>query len=460
MNLDRLIESYKEDMINTVIELVSIPSVEGEPEKDKPFGKAVDDALNYVLDFSEKLGLSVKNVDYYAGHAEYGEGDETIGVVLHLDVVPAGDDWTYEPFKPKLIDNRIYGRGTTDNKGPTVAILYAIKALIELDAKLSRKIRVIFGTNEETRWEGIHYYLKKEAAPDMTIVPDALFPMIYAEKGIVDYTIKMPVDTEITSLKGGNAINSVADRCEVSLKVSDTSLVMDQLKKIEVDSPFLVDYYGKDDVITLSVKGVAAHTSEPQLGANAIGYMSHLITRVLNVDSFSFISEYFGYNDYLGHSLGIECEDEPSGKLTNNVGLISYENGSIIMKVNTRYPVTMNYDEYLNKLMHSANKQGYELNVDDHLAPVYKSLDSKEAELLIETYRKKSGDYKSEPISMGGGTYARALPNAITYGGQMQGDPVVPHQSDEYLTLENLELMTKIYAEALYQLGVYEGKLK
>lgn len=467
--MKKTIDLYEKEMLKSLIEIVSIPSVEGEAEENKPFGKAVDDALRYALNLSDEIGMVTKNIDNYAGHADYGDGEETLGIVIHLDVVPASDGWTFEPFKPEIVGNKIYGRGTTDNKGPFIAIMYAIKALIENNIELKRKIRVIFGTNEETRWEGIQYYLQKEVAPDLTIVPDALFPMIYAEKGIVDYKITMEMqedDIKIVSFTGGNAINSVADVCEIVLdaknKLND---ILTRLSELKIEKPFLLDHKVEENLLKIVVKGIPAHSSEPQTGANAIGYMSKVLISLLDGESnlyktMSFIHEYFNHKDYLGLALNIATEDEPSGQLTNNVGLISLKENRLEMHVNSRYPVTMDYEKYLEQLQTCIEKNGYSLEVEDHLAPVYKSLDSDESKILIDTYRNISGDYESKPVSIGGGTYARALPNAIAYGGQMQGDPVIPHQNDEYLTIDNLMLMTNIYVDAIEKLANYEGNFR
>lgn len=347
--------------------------------------------------------------------------------------------------------------------------MYAIKALIEEKVPLKRKVRVIFGTNEETRWEGIHYYLEKEQAPDFTIVPDALFPIVYAEKGIVDYRVTIPFDEgdiRLHSLTGGNAINSVADTCELVLEMNES---MDEcLKRLEAfvaEKPFKIAYTLEGKQLKLTCKGLSAHGSEPQTSANAIGYMAHVLTKILDGDtglqqSMEFIKTYFNHKDYYGLALGIGTEDQPSGKLTNNVGIIDFQDGKINMRVNTRYPVTMDYDKYLNSLKTCVEKEGYEFELEEHLPPVYKSLESQETKILIDTYREISGDDESQPISMGGGTYARAIPNAIAYGGQIQGDPVIPHQDDEYLTIENLMLMANVYVKAIDRLANFQGQFR
>lgn len=463
MNINKFIDEHKNEMIDTLCEIVSIPSVEGDPVDNMPFGKSVNDALEYTLDYCRKLGFKVENFDNYAGHADFGDGAETLGVVLHLDVVPAGDGWTYDPFNPQLIDNRIYGRGTTDNKGPLVAILYAMKAIIDNDVKLNKRIRLIFGTNEETRWEGINYYLSKNKPPEFTLVPDGLFPMIYAEKGIVDYSLKKTIDCNylsIVNFTGGNAINSVADECSILLKgdpkVNDS--VMTNLKEHKVERSFNLKYESSKNEVLIKVNGKSAHASEPQRGSNAISYMAYVLVCVLPNDSkvyelMKFINESFGYADYYGKVGKFDFEDDPSGKLTNIIGTVEYKDSEVKYRLNARYPVTMDYTSWIEIVRNLAVDGGFSFEVEDHLVPVYQSLDSSESKTLINAYQSISGDYVSKPVSMGGGTYARALPNAITFGGQMQSDTVKPHQDDEYVTVEDMVMMTKIFAKAIYDLG-------
>lgn len=463
MNFREIIESYSAEMIDKLCEIVSIPSVEGEPFEGKPFGLEVDRALKYTLELCDSMGLKTLNVDNYAGHAEFGEGEDTIGVVLHLDVVPAGDGWTYSPFEPVVVDGKIYGRGTTDNKGPLIAILYAIKVLKVNVGKLDKKVRIIFGTNEETRWEGIKYYLQKVEPPQFTIVPDGLFPMIFAEKGIVDIEMSNSFDDEIIKVNyfnGGNAINSVPDECKIKFSSEEEILaeIIEKLKTVNVVNGFSFNNEVKDNTIKITVKGLPAHASVPEKGMNAIAYMAKILHKILPSNStlyniVEFIKNKFPYSDYHGKNAGIYYEDNPSGKITCNLGTLKLENSQIKLGCNIRYPVTMDYDKLVSDFKKTVNDSKWDMAVTDHLKPVYHPLDSYEVKSLINIYRSVSGDYSSQPISFGAGTYARALPNAVTFGGQMQSDEVQPHQNDEYLTVDNLMLMTEVYAHSIYTLA-------
>ena len=225
MNLNKIIKEYKDDIIKSTQEIIRIRSVEDEAKEGMPFGEGVNEALKYVLKLSSELGFEVANFDGYAGHAEIGNGDETVGVLVHLDVVPEGEGWTYPPYAAEIHDDKIFGRGTIDDKGPAIAVLYAMKAIKESGLDINKKIRIIFGTNEETDWGGITYYLKKVKAPDVAFTPDADFPVIHGEKGILVFDLAKAVSKKCTgnirikNIYGGNRPNMVPDSCTAILSV-------------------------------------------------------------------------------------------------------------------------------------------------------------------------------------------------------------------------------------------------
>lgn len=189
MEINKIIEELKDDLIDSTAELVKIKSIEDEAKEGKPYGEGVASALEKALEISEKLGFETVNVDGYVGYAEYGEGDEYVGVLGHLDLVPEGDGWKYPPYGAEIHDGKMYGRGTTDDKGPIMAALYGLKAIKESKLPLSKKVRILFGTNEETGSKEIEHYLEKEKPPVLGFTPDAEYPIIYAEKGITIFDV-------------------------------------------------------------------------------------------------------------------------------------------------------------------------------------------------------------------------------------------------------------------------------
>ncbi|WP_432663201.1 dipeptidase PepV [Wukongibacter baidiensis] len=464
MNFDAIIDGYKDEMIDKITEIVKIRSVEGEAKEGMPFGKEVDEAFKYALNLSQELGFEIKNVDGYGGHAEYGEGDELVGVLVHLDIVPEGNGWSSSPFDVTIKDGKMYGRGVSDNKGPAIASLYALKALKESGVQINKKIRIIFGLNEETRWQGLDYYFKKEKSPDMAFVPDADFPIIYAEKGILDFFIskEFKVDDSqkirVTSLDGGNAMNSVPDICEAVLKIDeeDLSNLMDRINDIIEKNNFDIIWTESKGDLHIKSSGTGAHGSMPESGFNAISQMVCFLSEILDKDNaiYDFVKFYkdkIGM-EYNGQSLGCDYDDDVTGKLTLNVGTIELEENEVKIGVDVRYPVKIDKDLVIEKLESAVNEFKGKLIIDDILLPKYIPLDSPLAQTLLETYRECTGDYESQPMTMGGATYARVTENAVAFGGLFPGRKETAHQNDEYIHVVDLIKMTKIFAKAMYKL--------
>ncbi|HHV25839.1 dipeptidase PepV [Anaerosalibacter bizertensis] len=464
MDFIELVESYKDDIVKSTQEIVRIKSVEGEGKPGMPFGEGPYNALKYALDIAEDMGFKTKNLDGYAGHADFGEGDETIGILVHLDVVPEGDGWTYPPYSGEIHDGKIFGRGTLDDKGPAIASLYAMKALKEANVSLNKKIRIIFGTNEETGWGCMKYYFEHEKAPDMAFTPDADFPVIHGEKGIIAFDLVKKIennscgDISIKSIKGGNAVNMVPDYCEAILEVKDMDYIENKLKNFKEKNDYDISIEEKDGIVKVIAKGSSAHGSTPEKGENAITYLMLFLGEILdcNCDICDFIKI---YNEKIalkhnGEGIGCGFEDEVSGKLNFNPGVIKTEDGKITLSINIRYPIKSSSEEVYNGIRKELEGTGIELiEDDDEMKPIYVPKNDPLVEKLMKVYKEETGDLDSEPITIGGGTYARAMDNAVAFGPVFPGQEEVAHQKDEYISIEHLMKMAKIYAKALYELA-------
>ena len=352
MNFDQKIDLLKNEIIKNTQEIVRIQSVEDKNHHQYPFGEGVQNTLLFTLNLANSLGFTTKNIDNHVGYAEYGKGDEMLGILVHLDVVPEGDGWSYDPYGAQIIDGKIYGRGTTDDKGPTISSLYAIKALIDSDFSFNKRVRIIFGLNEETHWESINYYIKHEEIPTFAIVPDASFPVIYGEKGILTFDLIKEFDDflddggiKILEIIGGNAPNMVPDYAKATI-ISKTNL------KNIVDA-YNYDYNGEISIKSLNnnkyeieSKGISAHGSRPSKGVNAI---SHLIKFLDNIDLqigdqsnfIRTISRHIGL-DYDGQNIGCNLKDDESGELVLNLGMIKMNQAKGSVTINIRYPITNN----------------------------------------------------------------------------------------------------------------------
>lgn len=459
MDFKQYVDSCMDDLIRDIQGLIRIKSVEAPAVGDMPFGEGVQRALEYTLSLGAQMGFDVKNVDNYAGHIEYGEGEDIIGVLAHLDVVPEGADWDYDPYGGEISGGKIFGRGTIDNKGPAVSALYAMKALKDAGVPVNKRIRLILGTNEETGWKGIKHYMNKETVPTMGFTPDADFPAIHGEMGILIFgLVKSFQDKvedggiEILKIKGGNAPNMVPDYAEAHLRV--TKPIEDILAAYNKDKDAELSLSKNGDVTVIESRGVSAHGSTPEHGRNAISYLMDFLNCIdLQIgDAANFVRDYarlIGL-EYNGQSIGCGLEDE-YGKLVFNVGMIDMDENGGRVSVNIRYPITLDDVTVFKGLEAALEHTKIEVVKGDHMAPIYLPPDHELIKALMETYQAVTGDSRP-PVTIGGGTYARSMPNAVAFGPLFPGKVETAHQKNEFIELDDLSTMTRIYANALYKL--------
>lgn len=464
MDFMELLETYKDDIVKSTQDIIKIKSVEEEEKPGMPFGEGPYEALKFALDLADEMGFETKNVDNYAGHAEIGEGDETVGILAHLDVVPEGDGWTYPAYAGEIHDNKIYGRGTTDDKGPAIACMYAMKALKDSNTKLNKKIRIIFGTNEESGWGGIKYYFKNEKEPDIAFTPDADFPVIHGEKGIIVFSLVKKLDSnacnniKILSINGGNAPNMVPDHVEAVLKVDDVSQIEEKLDTFVNNTNYPLSLTRDKDSIKITAEGISAHGSTPEKGKNAISHLMAFLGKLFDTscDVGQFVNIYneriaFKHN---GESMGCGLEDDISGKLNFNPGVINGDESEIRLTINVRYPIKSSAMEVYEGIRNNLKGTGIELiEGKSEQKPLYVPKDDPLVQKLMKVYREQTKDVESEPIVIGGGTYARALKNAVAFGPVIPGQKELAHQKDEFISIDHLMLLTRIYAQALYELA-------
>ncbi len=424
---------YDKEYIESLQKLISIKSVKYdgadsyEPVPGKPFGEGIAAALDYTLELCESIGMTVKNCDGYAGYAEIGQGDEMLGILMHLDVVPEGNDWDFPPYGGEIHDGRLYGRGAIDDKGPAAAVIYAIKELMGEGYEFNKRVRLIFGCDEENDWECMDYYVANEECPDFGFTPDADFPMIYGEMGIMDAEFVMDIPgSEALVISGGEASNAVPDYCKATIG---------------------------DDVVA-EAHGVAAHASTPWEGDNAI---SKVMAELADVDCSDEMKKFIQfYNEKIGsaiHGEKIGCgfEDEETGKLTFNAGVISVKDNQVRLAVDLRVPVTVEAEEVRSNLEKAATEYGVRLENYGFMDPVFSPKDSKLAKTLLGVYRDYTGD-DSEPLTMGGGTYARAMPNVVAFGPLFPGREATEHMKNEYILVSDLMDIKEIYKRAIREL--------
>lgn len=455
------IDDHKEEMISDLEKLININSVEGEALPDAPFGQGPKDALLKFLEFGERDGFSTENLQNYAGDIEFGKGEESIGIIAHVDVVPAGSGWDSDPFKMENDGVYLTGRGTQDDKGPGIAAYYAMRAIKETGVPIKRIIRLILGTNEETHWGGINYYVEHKKMPTMGFTPDAEFPVIFGEKGIVTGTLSLSFDLKdsaVKTFKAGNAPNMVPDYAEIVLDKSKVN--SDALSNL-VDGLELKEN-GTDVVI--SANGKSAHGSTPEAGKNAISILLKGIEGVFMAgDEFIKFVEFYNAKlgfTFHGEGLGVDFEDEKSGKLNFNIGMIEKFEDKINIVLNMRFPLTGVTKEDIKAQIEKStvdfNGTFEQTGGED---PLYIDPESKLIKILMSAYQNQSGDMESKPMVIGGGTYAKAMDNCVAFGSMFKDDEDRMHQKNERIKIDRLMDAAKIYAEALYTLATEEKVL-
>lgn len=416
-----------------------------------PFGDGNKEALDYMLDIGKKDGFNVLNVDGYAGHIEYGNQEEYVGIVGHLDVVPAGADWTYPAYGAEIHNGRLYGRGAEDDKGPTMAAYYALKILKELDLPLTKRVKLILGSDEESGWRCVkHYFEKFPEEPVSGFIPDADFPLIYAEKGIVRVVVTGDFsNTKLVSFNGGLRDNMVPDNAVA---------VIENYEGLEKNFNIYLkenNYKGnakqQDSNLVLAIDGISAHGSTPELGENAIDRMNNFLIQENIVNNITTLINNKVANETDGKKLNIKYTDEEMGPLTLNTGVLEAADNKFRLVLNIRYPNGVIFDELFNTIKSELSE--FLVTYEHHQKLLYNDPNSDLVKTLMSAYVKHTGDVDAKPVTIGGGTFARALPNVVAFGAHFPGKPSFIHQRDEYFELDDLILATIIYTEALYNLA-------
>lgn len=461
MQLNEKIDGMREELISSTQEIVKIKSVEGEAEGDMPFGEGPYNALKYALDLSGKLGFKSVNLDNYIGYAEYGEGEEYVGVLGHLDVVPEGDGWIYPPYGAEIHDGKMFGRGTMDDKGPIIAALYGLKAIKDLNLNLSKRVRIIFGTNEESGCGEIEHYFKTEKAPVSGFTPDAEYPIINGEKGITIFDFVKDLNlkgcnNKIKYIKGGNKANMVPDYCEAAVITENVEKVLLYAHNFKEITGYDVTAEAKDDMVIIKSIGASAHGSTPELGKNAImqlfGFIEQLGFEECDIINFiKFFNETVGL-DTDGEAFGVGLRDEVSGNLSFNIGTIDANEESVRMTVNLRYPVTCTFEQMIKGINLTIKDSSIRVENMQHQKPLYFSEDHSTVKALVKVYEEQTGQ-KAQLLSIGGGTYAKEMPNIVAFGPLFPGEPELIHQPNEYIEIEDLMKNAKIYSHAIYELA-------
>lgn len=462
MNIDfkQEVLNHKEDLLKDLFELLSVRSILGtDITEETPFGSGPREALDLILSFGERDGYKTKLVENKAGHIEVGEGEEIFGILGHVDVVPVVEaDWISHPFKPEVRDGKIFARGSLDDKGPTMAAYYAVKLLDKLGVKWNKRIRLIIGSDEETGFRCVESYFKHEEQPASGFTPDAMFPLVYAEKARATFDHKLKFVEEdgaynykLVKFNGGQVLNMVIASAEAEL-VGEVTDIKEKFEKFLAQEK-LEGKVSVENTIKLTLKGKAAHGSTPQYGINGATKLAEFLS-TLGLDNngknfVDYIVEKLA-NDPFGEKLGINYADDEMGEATYNYGILDYdlENKVGIVSTDCRHPKKFDLVARLNEV----KVDNIDIEVTSTKEAHYVPKDDELVTTLMDVYRKYTGDTKNDAFVLGGGTYARCLKKGVAFGLLFPGKEDTMHQANEYLEVEDLLLATAIYAEGIYKL--------
>ena len=470
--LDRIVDSYRDELIENIRKWIAIPSVKGEPAgENAPFGPHVRRMLDTALEDGRRFGFEVRDIDGYAGDISYGSGAQTMGMLAHLDVVPLGDGWTHDPLGGEIEGGRLYGRGTTDDKGPALCALYAMRAVKEAGVPLKDGVRLILGCDEETGMSDMRYYASKLKMPDYGFSPDAEFPVINIEKGGVNMRLSKVTGGEdgaaipVCSLCAGERPNVVPAEATALVGLGEMTLeaLREKLAAIEKNHERfrLAATDAGDGKAKLVATGVNAHAAMPEGGVNAAGML--LITlKELGAGSagpngggsreaIAMLADAVGM-EYTGESLGIACADELSGALTCNLGILRYDGNELSALLDIRYPLCGDEALMLGQAAKRVAPAGMGVCCASSHTPLHVPADSKIVKGLLKVYHDVTG-LPAYTIAIGGGTYSRMMPNTVAFGVCFPGDMDVCHIADEYIDVEKMMLGVKIFAHAIAEIA-------
>ena len=458
------VEKRQEQLFSDLFRLLRVPSVREDDKatEEAPVGPGPKAALEEFMKMAQEDGFETKQFGPWAGRVEIGSGDQLVGILGHVDVVPVGTGWETDPFEPVVKDGRIYARGSSDDKGPTVAAYFAIKLLRELGYEFNQRLHLIVGTDEESGWQCMDYYFKHAEMPDYGFSPDAIFPIINGEKGNVSatFTFKPSADFEsayeLVSFEAGLRENMVPQDATAVVKSADIAHLTADYAAFLAENSLGGEVVVEGDQATFTLIGKAAHGSTPEKGVNAATYLAAYLHQVKfnrnDANSFLHLLAHHLHLDYTAEKLSVAHRDEVMGELTMNVGLVNYDrqNGGSIV-ANFRYPKGTDPETMLAQMQ--ARLAGHELEVamGDYKGPHYVSIDDPMVKTLLEVYENQTG-LPSHEMTIGGGTYGRLMPRGVAYGALFPDSIDTMHQANEFISIEDLVRSTAIYAEAIYRL--------
>ena len=462
--IDARVLELKDDLVRDIQKWVAVPSVSAGPSEGKPYGPINARMLDLALETAREYGFETRNIDYYAGDITMGSGEQTLGMLAHLDVVPAGEGWTHDPFGAEIADNKMFGRGTIDDKGPALCALYAMRAVRDCGIPLKDGVRLILGCDEETGMSDMKYYAAKEKMPDYGFSPDAEFPVINIEKGGVNVELKFSAEGEseadipVIELYAGERPNVVPAYARAILGCEKVAFAEIEKKlaahAAEVNQKIFCKDLG-NGTMEVTTEGVLSHGSLPEQGVNAASILLIALNAIgagkAVKPALKMMVNCIGMEPD-GASLGIKCHDELSHNLSCNLGILRWNGRDFSATLDIRYPLCTNEVEIMGNICMTVCKYGVSvMRIGGH-TPHHIPAEHKIVRGLMQVYNELTGS-DAKPLAIGGGTYSRMMPNTVAFGAVFPYEEDRCHIADEFIDLDSMMKSTRIFAHAIAELA-------
>ncbi|MEA4814051.1 MAG: Sapep family Mn(2+)-dependent dipeptidase [Oscillospiraceae bacterium] len=461
--IEEYFKAHRDEMLGDIKTLVAIRSVSGAPDGDKPFGAEPARALETALTLAKKYGFEqVANIDNYVGTVEIGEGEAKLGMLAHLDVVPEGSGWTEcGPFDGAEKDGKLFGRGVSDDKGPAITALYAMRCIKDLGLPVKNKVRLILGTSEETGSQDIEYYFKHYPTPPMVFSPDGEYPILNIEKGQLrpEFDASFAECKELPRIKaisGGTVLNAVPPLADAEVEGMSAADVRAYFAEVEKRTGASFEAEDVSGGTKITCHGANAHASTPAQGVNAITAIIEMLCGLPlapcgGIEKLRAVRALMPHGETDGKSLGIACGDDISGSLTASLDIFSYDGEKLNAKIDSRVPICGGEERLFAILKDKAEKAG----ITARLVALEHPHHTDENSELVRELKKVYSDYtglEAKCIYMGGGTYVHNIDGGVGFGCEFPGVDTHMHGPDEFVRIDDLIVSGEMFAQIIADL--------
>ena len=460
-SIEEWFERHSDEMIKDLGRLLAINSVKGPAEDGAPYGKGPRAALDAVCAMLEERGFSVDNFEDMIITAQIGPYPPLMGILAHVDVVGVGDGWDTDPFEMTVKDGKIYGRGATDNKGPSIAAMYAMYCARDLCPELRSGFQLLLGSGEEVGCLDIARYLEVNTPPPNVFTPDAGYPVVNTEKGRITpfFSASWEKSTElprVVSITGGSTTNIVPDRATAVVEGFSISELERYCREYSEKTGASISADEGGGKCTIVAQGVSTHAASPDSGNNAQTALLEMLAAMPFAKSGGFdcirsLNRLFPHGDYFGHALGIAMGDELSGNLTVNFGVLGFTEIDFTANFDSRTPICADDVDLLGIVQAAFDREGITMTNNTLSRSHHTPEDSLFVQTLLGIYEDYTGNTR-ECLASGGQTYVHEITGGVAFGSAMPGVDNLIHGVNEFIGVDQLIVSAKMFAQSILEM--------